>query len=154
MRKAAGDAAHGLADSSQGSRLEGHFFPIAEDILQDDLDLARPEEGLAGNIRLQEVDGALDRLIRIQGTVQHLVVALGLDPVALGINEPQPSVGEALVKAAIARAAERGCYRIELDTGETNENARRLYAKCGFSESSKGTGGKDLFLGRRTAEPD
>ena len=56
--------------------------------------------------------------------------------------------GQALVEAAVARASERGCRRIELDTGDANTAARALYERCGFSNQSKGSG-SDLFYGRR-----
>jgi GNAT superfamily N-acetyltransferase len=57
-------------------------------------------------------------------------------------------LGGALVEAALERARARGCRRVELDTSESNEAARRLYARHGFSESAKSTPpAKDLFLG-------
>jgi GNAT superfamily N-acetyltransferase len=57
-------------------------------------------------------------------------------------------LGGALVEAALDRARDRGCRRVELDTSESNEAARRLYARYGFSESAKSTPpAKDLFLG-------
>jgi GNAT superfamily N-acetyltransferase len=61
-------------------------------------------------------------------------------------------VGDALVALAIERAGARGCRRIELDTGEGNAAALGLYARHGFSASSKSTGGRDLFLGRAIAQ--
>lgn len=57
-------------------------------------------------------------------------------------------LGGALVMHALERARERGCRRVELDTSEANEDARRLYARHGFSESAKSTPpARDLFLG-------
>lgn len=56
--------------------------------------------------------------------------------------------GAALVQAAIERASERGCRRIELDTKDTNAAARALYERLGFSNASKGGEGSDLFYGR------
>ena len=57
-------------------------------------------------------------------------------------------LGGALIELALERARARGCRRVELDTSESNEGARRLYAKHGFSESAKSTPpAKDLFLG-------
>jgi GNAT superfamily N-acetyltransferase len=58
-------------------------------------------------------------------------------------------LGRATVQAAIDRAAARGARRIELDTKEWNEAARGLYESLGFTNSSKGGGGRDLFYGRR-----
>jgi GNAT superfamily N-acetyltransferase len=58
-------------------------------------------------------------------------------------------LGAALVEAAIERARERGCRRIELDTNEDNAAALALYHRFGFSERGKGGGGRDLFLGAK-----
>ncbi|HYH57678.1 MAG TPA: GNAT family N-acetyltransferase [Thermoleophilaceae bacterium] len=55
-------------------------------------------------------------------------------------------LGRALVEAAMARARERGCRRIELDVNESNAPARALYAACGFTDH-KGPG-QSLFIGR------
>jgi ribosomal protein S18 acetylase RimI-like enzyme len=41
-------------------------------------------------------------------------------------------LGRALVSAAIDRARERGCRRMELDTGEDNAAAQGLYRSLGF----------------------
>jgi GNAT superfamily N-acetyltransferase len=56
-------------------------------------------------------------------------------------------VGRALVEAALERARERGCRRIELDVNEDNEAARALYVACGFLEEPKPPG-RTLFIGR------
>ena len=58
-------------------------------------------------------------------------------------------VGAALVEAALERARERGCRRVELDTNEDNAVALSLYHRFGFSERYKGEPGRDLFLGVR-----
>jgi GNAT superfamily N-acetyltransferase len=55
-------------------------------------------------------------------------------------------LGAALVGAAIERARERGCRRVELDTNEDNEPALGLYHRFGFSERAKGET-RSLFLG-------
>jgi GNAT superfamily N-acetyltransferase len=57
-------------------------------------------------------------------------------------------VGAALVDAALRRAAQRGCRRIELDTAEDNLPALALYERMGFSSHSKGSQ-RTLLLGRR-----
>jgi GNAT superfamily N-acetyltransferase len=41
-------------------------------------------------------------------------------------------LGKELVAFAIERARERGCRRLELDTGEDNARAQRLYRSLGF----------------------
>lgn len=52
-------------------------------------------------------------------------------------------LGRALVEAAVARATERGCRRIDLDTTEDNAPARALYASLGFVP------GPELYLRKR-----
>jgi ribosomal protein S18 acetylase RimI-like enzyme len=56
-------------------------------------------------------------------------------------------VGDALVTLALERARERGARRIELDCNEDNAAALALYERHGFSPRSKGTTGRDLYLG-------
>jgi ribosomal protein S18 acetylase RimI-like enzyme len=52
-------------------------------------------------------------------------------------------LGRALVEGAIARARERGCRRMELDTNEDNTAARALYEGLGFVNDRYG--GRDLY---------
>jgi ribosomal protein S18 acetylase RimI-like enzyme len=52
-------------------------------------------------------------------------------------------LGRALVNAAIERAAERGCRRIDLDVDPDNDAALALYASLGFLE------GPQRYLRRR-----
>jgi GNAT superfamily N-acetyltransferase len=58
-------------------------------------------------------------------------------------------LGAGLVEAALTRARERGCRRVELDTSEENDVALGLYHRFGFSEHSKSAPARDLFLGLR-----
>jgi ribosomal protein S18 acetylase RimI-like enzyme len=55
-------------------------------------------------------------------------------------------LGRELVEAALTRARERGCARIELDANEANEPALELYRSVGFSSWSEAAGGNDLFM--------
>lgn len=59
-------------------------------------------------------------------------------------------LGRALTEACIERARARGCARIQLDTNETNEVARGLYASLGFRELSPDRfgDGRNLYLTR------
>lgn len=57
-------------------------------------------------------------------------------------------LGRALVEAAIERARERGCRRIELDVDEDNLPARALYRDLGFAEDAKAER-RSLLLGKR-----
>jgi GNAT superfamily N-acetyltransferase len=61
------------------------------------------------------------------------------------VEEPArgSGLGRALVEAAIARAAERGCRRVDLDTGADNAPAQALYASLGFEH------GPQLYLRKR-----
>jgi len=55
-------------------------------------------------------------------------------------------IGRELVEAALQRARERGCARIELDANEANEPALQLYRSVGFGSWSEKAGGNDLFM--------
>jgi ribosomal protein S18 acetylase RimI-like enzyme len=55
-------------------------------------------------------------------------------------------MGERLVSAALERARERGCRRVELDVNEANEPAKALYEKLGFSSFSSEMGGHNLLM--------
>jgi GNAT superfamily N-acetyltransferase len=58
-------------------------------------------------------------------------------------------VGRQLVEAALARARERGCARIELDANEANPVAVALYESLGFESWSDPPGGRNLLMRRR-----
>lgn len=63
-------------------------------------------------------------------------------------------LGSALVAAAIGRATERGCSRVELDVNESNAPALALYERHGFATGGSAFGdhqGRDLFMRRRLA---
>jgi GNAT superfamily N-acetyltransferase len=55
-------------------------------------------------------------------------------------------LGAALVKAAVERARERGCGRIELDANEANAPAMALYERLGFSSYVEELGGHNRFM--------
>jgi ribosomal protein S18 acetylase RimI-like enzyme len=57
-------------------------------------------------------------------------------------------LGRALVSAAIERATERGCRRIELDVNEQNTEAIAFYESLGFTTEPKPPG-RTLFVSRR-----
>jgi ribosomal protein S18 acetylase RimI-like enzyme len=55
-------------------------------------------------------------------------------------------LGRELVDAALQRARERGCTRIDLDANEANAPALALYKSVGFDSWSAAAGGNDLFM--------
>jgi GNAT superfamily N-acetyltransferase len=52
-------------------------------------------------------------------------------------EDRRKGLGEALVEAAVSRARERGCGRIELDVSQSNRAAWALYERMGFSADYK-----------------
>jgi ribosomal protein S18 acetylase RimI-like enzyme len=66
--------------------------------------------------------------------------------------EPQArgsGLGRALAEAALERARERGCARVELDVNEANPAALALYESVGFESWSDPPGGRNLLMRRR-----
>ena len=57
-------------------------------------------------------------------------------------------LGRALVAAALERARERGCKRVELDVNESNAGAIAFYESLGFTTEPKPPG-RTLFVSRR-----
>lgn len=55
-------------------------------------------------------------------------------------------LGSELVRAAIERAKERGCRRIELDVNDANERASALYRRHGFESFVEELGGHNRFM--------
>ena len=58
-------------------------------------------------------------------------------------------LGRALAEAALARARERGCARLELDVNAANPAALALYESLGFESWSDPPGGRNLLMRRR-----
>jgi ribosomal protein S18 acetylase RimI-like enzyme len=62
--------------------------------------------------------------------------------------------GQRLVEFAIARAAERGCHSMGLNTNERNAAALALYRRVGFrSERPQWQGGRQLWLNKALGTP-
>jgi ribosomal protein S18 acetylase RimI-like enzyme len=71
-----------------------------------------------------------------------------LEDVYVAEHARRHGVARALTQLACDRARERGCRRIELDASEGNAPALALYEALGFTARSKGSGARDLLLGR------
>jgi GNAT superfamily N-acetyltransferase len=67
------------------------------------------------------------------------------------VEEPArgTGLGRALVEAALERARERGCARVELDVNAANPVALALYESLGFESWSDPPGGRNLLMRRR-----
>jgi ribosomal protein S18 acetylase RimI-like enzyme len=57
-------------------------------------------------------------------------------------------IGRALGDAAIERARERGCRRVQLDVNEANPEALALYRRLGFDSLQDPPGGQLLLMTR------
>ena len=58
-------------------------------------------------------------------------------------------MGRALLEAAMDLARSRGATRIDLNTSVTDEAARALYVKCGFTNEEFGPGGPSMLYYER-----
>jgi len=58
-------------------------------------------------------------------------------------------LGRALLEAAMDLSRERGATRIDLNTSTTDEAARALYEKCGFTNEEFGPGGPSMLYYER-----
>lgn len=86
--------------------------------------------------------------LRFRFSVWRAAPDAWLEDLFVRADARRAGVGDALIDLAVERAAQRGAKRIELDTGEHNAAALALYERHGFSNHSKGAGGRGLFLGR------
>lgn len=46
-------------------------------------------------------------------------------------------IGQVVVRHALGRAWQRGCYKVMLQTGSRKESTHEFYRKCGFSSGEK-----------------
>jgi ribosomal protein S18 acetylase RimI-like enzyme len=58
-------------------------------------------------------------------------------------------LGRALLEAAMDLARDRGATRIDLNTSVTDQAARALYVKCGFTNEEFGPGGPSMLYYER-----
>lgn len=118
------------------------FLASVERLMEDvntDFLLAAPDAGAAPAGVLQ---------LRFRFSVWQAAPDAWIEDVYVADHARRGGIGDALVRRAIERAAERGARRIELDCNEANAGALALYERREFSPRSKGGPGRDLFLGR------
>ena len=105
--------------------------------------------GEDGEFLLGAVDGDAAGVcqIRFRWSVWKTAEDCWLEDLYVREDARRSGLGRALVEAALDRARERGCRRIELDVNEDNAAARALYEACGFHTEPKPPG-RTLFIGR------
>ena len=102
-----------------------------------------------GEYLLGAVDGAPVGVcqLRFRWSVWKSAEDCWLEDLFVREEARRSGLGRALVEAALERARERGCKRIELDVNEDNAAARALYEACGFLTEPKPPG-RTLFISR------
>ena len=104
-----------------------------------------------GEFLLGAVDDAAEAVgvcqVRFRWSVWKSAEDCWLEDLYVQEDARRSGLGRALVEAAVERARERGCKRIELDVNEDNAPALALYEACGFLLEPKGPG-RTLFIGR------
>ena len=78
----------------------------------------------------------------------HAMPLLNIHDLAVLSAARGRGVGGALLTAAEAYARSAGCCRLTLEVQDDNAPARRLYARCGFSDVRYGDSGPTRFLAR------
>jgi GNAT superfamily N-acetyltransferase len=113
--------------------------------------VARIMSGDDGEYLLGAVDGEGEPVgvcqLRFRWSVWKSAEDCWLEDLFVREEARRSGLGRALVEAALGRARERGCERIELDVNEDNAAARALYEACGFMSEPKPPG-RTLFIGR------
>ena len=69
-----------------------------------------------------------------------------LEDLFVGESARRSGLGAALLDAALVRARERRCARVDLDVDERNVAALALYERFGFSAASGLGGGRTLLM--------
>lgn len=103
-------------------------------------------EFLLGAIEREEPAGVCQ--LRFRWSVWKSAEDCWLEDLFVREDARRTGLGRALVEAALERASERGCRRIELDVDEGNAAALALYEECGFELDWKAPGRRSLFIGQ------
>lgn len=86
--------------------------------------------------------------LRFRFGVWHDACDCWLEDLFVSQDARRSGLGAALVEAALTRARERGCARVELDVNEGNAAAIALYERFGFGALSESLGARDLLMRR------
>ena len=84
--------------------------------------------------------------LRFRFSVWHATEDCWFEDLFVREQARRSGLGGALVEAALERARERGCARVELDVNEANRAARALYERFGFSGPAEPGAGRALLL--------
>lgn len=84
--------------------------------------------------------------LRFRFGVWHAAMDCWIEDLFVREGARSVGLGSGLVEAALERARERGCARVELDVNEANTAALALYERFGFNASAKAPGGRDLLM--------
>ena len=146
------------ADASEAATVAGLIAEFGEwwgqNVLPADEIRASVERIMAGDdgeYLLGAVDDGAEPAgvcqIRFRWSVWKSAEDCWLEDLYVQEDARRSGLGRALVEAALERARERGCKRIELDVNEDNAPALALYEACGFLTEPKPPG-RTLFVGR------
>lgn len=89
--------------------------------------------------------------IRYRWGIWHAATDCWLEDLFVRERARRRGLGSALVEAAVNRARERGCRRIELDVSDANPAGWALYERHGFSADHKPPG-RNVLMGLRLGD--
>lgn len=84
--------------------------------------------------------------LRYRFAVWHGAEDCWLEDLYVRDDARRSGLGRALGEAALRRARERGCARVQLDVNGANPAARALYERLGFSSWADPPGGDTLLM--------
>jgi GNAT superfamily N-acetyltransferase len=101
----------------------------------------RDIESQGGGVIVAELDGEVVGVCQLI-VFRHLQARGGLcaevESVHVHPDHRGHGVGTLLMEAAVARAGELGCYRVQLTSNEVRHDAHRFYERLGFTPSHVG----------------
>jgi len=84
--------------------------------------------------------------LRFRYGIWHTAFDCGLEDLFVREQARGTGLGRALCRAALTRARDRGCARVELDVNEANYPALALYQGLGFSWLADPSGTRNLLM--------